>query len=168
MARPIVRMFKHLNEGIYVTMQGPSEFKTGGRLITWDRSKTFLPSRCYADHRRCVRHDGPEIHGMDEHAGATWKLCLLPEGSHCDIGMISNIIFQTHKIIKDVDTSNNLKIWAGTVMLFLSLGTTAQRTEKPLCMAIIGWWLPAGPWLRKPAHRYSRRAAMPSMPPVRR
>jgi len=27
--------------------------------------------------------------------------------------------------------ANNLKIWAGTVMLFLSLGTKAQRTEKP-------------------------------------
>jgi gamma-glutamyltranspeptidase/glutathione hydrolase len=27
--------------------------------------------------------------------------------------------------------ANNLKIWAGAVMLFLSLGTTAQRTEKP-------------------------------------
>jgi proline iminopeptidase len=36
---PIMRMFKHLSKGIYVTMQGPSEFKTGGRLITWDRSK---------------------------------------------------------------------------------------------------------------------------------
>jgi len=36
---PVNRAFKHLSEGIYVTMQGPSEFKTGGRLITWDRSK---------------------------------------------------------------------------------------------------------------------------------
>lgn len=36
---PLVRDFKHLSEGIYVTMQGPSEFKTGGRLIDWDRSR---------------------------------------------------------------------------------------------------------------------------------
>lgn len=35
---PINRMFKHLSQGIYVTMQGPSEFKTGGRLITWKRT----------------------------------------------------------------------------------------------------------------------------------
>jgi len=35
---PINRMFKHLSQGIYVTMQGPSEFKTGGRLITWSRT----------------------------------------------------------------------------------------------------------------------------------
>jgi proline iminopeptidase len=31
------RAFKHVNDEIYVMMQGPSEFKTGGRLITWDR-----------------------------------------------------------------------------------------------------------------------------------
>jgi len=36
---PVNRAFKHLNEEIYVMMQGPSEFKTGGRLLTWDRSK---------------------------------------------------------------------------------------------------------------------------------
>jgi len=36
---PVTRVFKHLSEGIYVTMQGPSEFKTGGRLIKWDRSR---------------------------------------------------------------------------------------------------------------------------------
>ena len=36
---PLDLMFKHLSSGIYVAMQGPSEFKTGGRLIHWDRSK---------------------------------------------------------------------------------------------------------------------------------
>jgi proline iminopeptidase len=36
------RTFKHLNEEIYVMMQGPSEFKTGGRLIKWD-IKARLP-----------------------------------------------------------------------------------------------------------------------------
>jgi proline iminopeptidase len=36
---PVNRAFKHVNEEVYVMMQGPSEFKTGGRLITWDRSK---------------------------------------------------------------------------------------------------------------------------------
>lgn len=33
---PVNRSFKHYNKTIYVMMQGPSEFKTGGRLITWD------------------------------------------------------------------------------------------------------------------------------------
>jgi proline iminopeptidase len=35
---PLERTFKHLSAGIYVSMQGPSEFKTGGRLLHWDRS----------------------------------------------------------------------------------------------------------------------------------
>jgi proline iminopeptidase len=35
---PVNRAFKHFNEQIYVMMQGPSEFKTGGRLIKWDIS----------------------------------------------------------------------------------------------------------------------------------
>jgi proline iminopeptidase len=36
---PVMRSFKHVNDEIYVMMQGPSEFKTGGRLITWDISR---------------------------------------------------------------------------------------------------------------------------------
>jgi proline iminopeptidase len=36
---PVERTFKHVNEEIYVMMQGPSEFKVGGRLLTWDRTK---------------------------------------------------------------------------------------------------------------------------------
>jgi len=34
---PVNRAFKHANMEIYVMMQGPSEFKTGGRLLHWDR-----------------------------------------------------------------------------------------------------------------------------------
>ena len=30
------RSFEHMNEHIYVLMQGTSEFKVGGRLLTWD------------------------------------------------------------------------------------------------------------------------------------
>ena len=33
---PVLRSFDHVNEHIYVLMQGPSEFKVGGRLLTWD------------------------------------------------------------------------------------------------------------------------------------
>lgn len=36
---PVTRTFDHLNEQIYVTMQGPSEFGVGGNLAQWDRSK---------------------------------------------------------------------------------------------------------------------------------
>jgi proline iminopeptidase len=34
-----MRAIKHVNNEIYVMMQGPSEFKTGGRLLHWDISK---------------------------------------------------------------------------------------------------------------------------------
>ncbi len=34
---PVMRSFKHINQEVYVMMQGPSEFKVGGRLLTWDR-----------------------------------------------------------------------------------------------------------------------------------
>ena len=47
---PVVRSLKHVNEEIYVMMQGPSEFKTGGRLLHWDRSKEIhnitVPTLC--------------------------------------------------------------------------------------------------------------------------
>ena len=33
---PVNRAFNHVNEQIYVMMQGPSEFKVGGRLLHWD------------------------------------------------------------------------------------------------------------------------------------
>ena len=33
-----MRAIKHVNNEIYVMMQGPSEFKTGGRLLHWDIS----------------------------------------------------------------------------------------------------------------------------------
>ena len=34
---PVMRSVRHVNAEIYVMMQGPSEFKVGGRLLTWDR-----------------------------------------------------------------------------------------------------------------------------------
>jgi proline iminopeptidase len=33
---PAMRAIKHVNEEVYVMMQGPSEFKVGGRLLHWD------------------------------------------------------------------------------------------------------------------------------------
>jgi proline iminopeptidase len=36
---PVQRAFKHINESIYVPMQGPSELGASGKLENWDRSK---------------------------------------------------------------------------------------------------------------------------------
>jgi len=35
---PIKRAFKHMNEDIYVPMQGPSELGASGKLLNWDRT----------------------------------------------------------------------------------------------------------------------------------
>ena len=35
---PVVRTFKHLNQSIYVPMQGPSELSASGKLVAWDRT----------------------------------------------------------------------------------------------------------------------------------
>jgi proline iminopeptidase len=83
---PVARMFRHLSEGIYVTMQGPSEFKTGGRLITWDRSKDLKKIRVP------TLTIGGEFDTMDpkymewmsgQVQKGTYVYC--PEGSHCDM-----------------------------------------------------------------------------------
>ena len=36
---PVTRSLGKLNQSLYVTMQGPSEFGIGGNLINWDVSK---------------------------------------------------------------------------------------------------------------------------------
>jgi len=36
---PVERSFAHLNEQVYVMMQGPSELGASGKLLHWDRSK---------------------------------------------------------------------------------------------------------------------------------
>ncbi len=83
---PINRMFKHLSQGIYVAMQGPSEFKTAGRLLTWDRSKDLskitVPTLTI----------GGEYDTMDP-AYMKWmstqvqqgNYVYCPNGSHCDM-----------------------------------------------------------------------------------
>jgi proline iminopeptidase len=35
---PVARMFAHLNQVVYTTMQGPSELGASGKLVDWDRT----------------------------------------------------------------------------------------------------------------------------------
>lgn len=82
----INRLFKHLSMGIYVAMQGPSEFKTGGRLINWERSneltKITVPTLTI----------GGEFDTMDPKY-MDWmskqvqqgNYIYCPNGSHCDM-----------------------------------------------------------------------------------
>ena len=83
---PVARMFRHLSECIYVTMQGPSEFKTGGRLITWDRSKDLkkikVPTLTIGG-----EFDTMDPKYMEWMSGQVQKgtYVYCPEGSHCDM-----------------------------------------------------------------------------------
>ena len=36
---PVTRSFAKMNQSLYVTMQGPSEFGVAGKLLNWDRTK---------------------------------------------------------------------------------------------------------------------------------
>ncbi|WP_188936329.1 proline iminopeptidase-family hydrolase [Puia dinghuensis] len=102
---PLNRLFKHLSEGIYVTMQGPSEFKTGGRLIRWDRSKDLgkitVPTLTI----------GGEFDTMDpkymewmSHQVKQGSYVYCPEGSHCDMWDDQQHYFPgLIKFLKDVD-----------------------------------------------------------------
>jgi proline iminopeptidase len=104
---PVQRMFNHLSEGIYVTMQGPSEFKTGGRLITWDRSrdlaKITVPTLTI----------GGEFDTMDpkymewmSHQVKQGSYVYCPEGSHCDMWDDQQHYFPgLIKFLKDVDAN---------------------------------------------------------------
>ncbi|HZJ01112.1 MAG TPA: proline iminopeptidase-family hydrolase [Gemmatimonadaceae bacterium] len=35
---PVNRMFEHLNQAVYIPMQGPSELGASGKLVNWDRT----------------------------------------------------------------------------------------------------------------------------------
>ncbi|HEY6901398.1 MAG TPA: proline iminopeptidase-family hydrolase [Puia sp.] len=83
---PVMRGFKHLSEGIYVTMQGPSEFKTGGRLIRWDRSKDLpqlkVPTLTIGGEYDTMDPKYMEWMSKQVQHGS-YVYC--PEGSHCDM-----------------------------------------------------------------------------------
>ena len=72
---PVLRSLKHVNEAIYVMMQGPSEFKTGGRLIKWDRSKDLgeitVPTLCIG-----AKYDTMDPDYMK------WMSTQMPKGSY--------------------------------------------------------------------------------------
>lgn len=105
---PLNRSLKHMNPEIYVMMQGPSEFKTGGRLLKWDRSadlsKITVPTLTV----------GAQFDTMDpEHM--KWmstqvkqgRFLLCPNGSHCCFWDDQEHFFPgVIQFIKDVDEGN--------------------------------------------------------------
>lgn len=72
---PMTRLFKHLNEELYVSMQGPSELGAAGKLVDWDRSADL--------HRIDVPTlvMGAEHDTMDP-AYLRWMADTIPNGSY--------------------------------------------------------------------------------------
>jgi proline iminopeptidase len=80
---PLMRSLKHLNEEVYVMMQGPSEFKTGGRLLHWDRSKELpqitVPTLMVGAHFDTMDPDYMKWMSTQVKQG---RYLYCPEGSH--------------------------------------------------------------------------------------
>lgn len=102
---PISRMFNHLNEDIYVKMNGPSEFGVRGTLEKWDRTSdlpkikvpTLVIGATYdtmdPEHMRWVSNQVQQ-----------GKFLLCPNGSHLALYDDQETFFEgLVQFIKDVD-----------------------------------------------------------------
>lgn len=80
---PVNRALKHINNNIYVLMQGPSEFGIGGRLANWDR-KADLPKITVPTLTVGARYDTMDPEHMKwmstQVRNGSYLYC--PEGSH--------------------------------------------------------------------------------------
>jgi proline iminopeptidase len=80
---PVVRSFAHINKGIYVPMQGPSELGASGALLEWDRfadlQQIEVPTLVIGG-----AHDTMDPAHLREMAGQVRRGTYLhcPEGSH--------------------------------------------------------------------------------------
>lgn len=81
---PVVRSFDHLNEDVYVPMQGPSEFGIRGTLEKWDRTidlpKVIVPTLVIGGTYDTMNPEHMRWVSTQVQHG-TFLLC--PEGSHC-------------------------------------------------------------------------------------
>jgi proline iminopeptidase len=81
---PIVRAITHINQKVYVPMQGPSELGASGKLERWDRTAD-LPRIAVPTLVIGARHDTMDPVAMESMAKALPKgrYLFCPEGSHC-------------------------------------------------------------------------------------
>ena len=104
---PVLRGFKHLNQEVYISMQGPSEFGIRGKLEMWDRTKDLdkikVPTLVIG-----ATHDTMDPEHMEWVASQIkhGQFLLCPNGSHLSIfddqeTYISGLI----KFFKNVDSN---------------------------------------------------------------
>jgi proline iminopeptidase len=104
---PVNRCFKHINETIYVMMQGPSEFKVGGRLLTWDR-KADLPKIAVPTLTVGAKYDTMDPAHMEwmSKQVKNGKYLYCPNGSHLSMWDDQKIFMEgVIKFIKETDLS---------------------------------------------------------------
>src|SRR5688572_12393035 len=102
---PVNRAFKHLNQEIYVMMQGPSEFGVGGRLVNWDiknRLKEIrIPTLMIG-----AKHDTMDPKAMEEQSKMVQKgrYLFCPDGSHLSMWDDQKVFMEgVIRFIRDVD-----------------------------------------------------------------
>jgi proline iminopeptidase len=80
---PVNRMFGHLNQAVYVPMQGPSELGASGKLEHWDRTAD-LPAITVPTLVIGARHDTMDPKHLEWMAGqvADGRYLHCPNGSH--------------------------------------------------------------------------------------
>jgi proline iminopeptidase len=83
---PVTRAMKHLNQSIYVPMQGPSELSASGKLEKWDRTAD-LPTIAVPTLAIGARYDTMDPKHMEMMASKVQKGRYLycPNGSHLAI-----------------------------------------------------------------------------------
>lgn len=80
------RMFEHLNQSVYIPMQGPSELGASGKLVEWDRTsdlaKITVPTLVIG-----ARHDTMDPGHMEwmSHEVKHGRYLFCPNGSHLSI-----------------------------------------------------------------------------------
>lgn len=104
---PVNRCFKHINETVYVMMQGPSEFKVGGRLLTWDR-KADLPKITVPTLTVGAKYDTMDPAHMEwmSKQVKNGKYLYCPNGSHLSMWDDQKVFMEgVIKFIKETDQS---------------------------------------------------------------
>lgn len=108
---PVNRGFKHVNEQIYVIMQGPSEFKAGGRLTNWDIMDK-LPSLKIPTLMVGAQYDTMDPKDMEEQAKLVQKgrFLFCPNGSHLSMWDDQEVFMKgILTFIRDVEKGNFAK-----------------------------------------------------------
>jgi proline iminopeptidase len=83
---PVNRAFKHLNQAIYIPMQGPSELGLSGKLLNWDRTND-LPKLTVPTLTIGAKYDTMDPAHMEMMAKKVQKgrYLFCPNGSHLAI-----------------------------------------------------------------------------------